>query len=155
MPAAHNTNNYKICHFKAQSLELHFTQITQLIIDNELHVLALGETWLKPHYPSNVFTIPGYNFERADRLGMRSGEVALYICESISYKVLSFSPQVDNYVFRPQFLFVFLQFGTVKILLGVIYSPSRTGYWHEIEEAILNCNTPYDYALLDGDFNIN
>ena len=152
---AHSSTNLKIWSFNAQSLELHFYDVTRLTLNNELHILAIGESWLKPNCSSEVLKVPGYNFVRVDRLGKKSSGIGIFIHDSIKYKVLSQSAQPETYSLRPEFLFVLLRIGSLKLLLGVVYSPSKSGYWHEVEEAFINCNTAFDYAIMVGDFNIN
>ena len=33
--------------------------------------------------------------------------------------------------------------------------PNKGGYWSDVEEAIMNINSAYDYKVIMGDFNIN
>ena len=94
--AAHSSTNLKICSFNAQSLELNFYDVTRLILDNELHILAIGESWLKPNRSSEVLKVPGYNFVRVDRLGKQSSGIGIFIHDSIKYKVLSQSAQPET-----------------------------------------------------------
>ena len=75
--------------------------------------------------------------------------------ESITAKEICRSAQPEVYRKRPEFLFIELSFGNLRMLCGVIYSPPHCGHWADVEEALLNCNNAYDFTLIMGDFNID
>ena len=81
--------------------------------------------------------------------------MALYVHESIKAKEVCRSAQPEIYRKRPEFLFLELSFDRFKLLCGAIYGPNKGGFWSEVEEAIMNINSAYDYKVIMGDFNIN
>ena len=83
------------------------------------------------------------------------GAVAVYIADSLKYRIVAQSPQSETYVKRAEFMFISLKLTTTTLLIGLIYSTPKSGYWSDVEEALLNCNAAQDYTILLGDFNIN
>ena len=57
-----------------------------------IHILALSETKLDPHYPKELTSLPGYQQERLDRTSSGGG-VSIYIRDSIKYKLHSDVPR--------------------------------------------------------------
>lgn len=151
------TRTFNICHSNAQSIFAHLHDLSTIVHSNNIHVLGISESFLKPGDSSTAITvsIPQYNLYRADRTGRRCGGVAIYVHESISVKEVCRSAQPEIYSRRPEFLFLELTLGPVKILCGTVYSPPKAGYWLDVEEAILNCNTSSDFTVIMGDFNID
>ena len=64
----------------------HIDQLRLLLLDLNLDVLTINETKLSLSIPSELVRINGYFFERLDRSN-RGGGVAMYIRDSINYKV--------------------------------------------------------------------
>ena len=42
-----------------------------------------------------------------------------------------------------------------KVLLGVVYILRNSGFWYKVEKAFVSCNSPYDFAVVLGDFNVD
>ena len=133
----------------------HFPDILSILNTYKLHILAISESWLKPHMSSKLFHAPGYKLARVDRIGKESGGVVFLIQESLHFQVIETSLQPDTNVKRPEFLFILCRVNSYKLLIGVVYSPRNSGFWHEVEEAFVCCNSPYDSAVVLGDFNID
>ncbi|OXU16825.1 hypothetical protein TSAR_004282 [Trichomalopsis sarcophagae] len=89
------------------------------------------------------------------REGKGCGSVAIYVHRSITVRVLCRLGQPLVYSEQPEFLFLELTLEHYKIFCGVVYSPPKTGFWSDVEEAILNCMNAYDLYILMGDFNID
>ena len=108
---------------------------------------------------SNIFQVPRYKLVRADRIASRSGGIALYIHESVQFTVIDQFQQSHVHVYKPEFLFVLLHVGSVKILLGLTYcapkATSKGKFWHDVEDALASIDKPSDHTILMGDFNIN
>ena len=83
-------NSLRIGHVNAHALSAHFFYVKAIVISKKLHAFAISKSWLAPEVHSNSVRIPGYNLERGDRLGKTEG-VALYIHESIKYKIVDTS----------------------------------------------------------------
>ena len=152
VPKAHFLN---IGHSNAQSLSAHITEIQKIVRDNNINVMGISETHLKPSIASSRVSIPNFNLFRVDRVGKKWGGVALYVHESIKAKEVCRSDHLEIYRKRPEFLFLELSFGRFKLLCGTIYGPNNGGFWSDVEEAMININSAYDYKVIMGDFNIN
>ena len=150
-----NSSQLRICHLKAQPIELYFAETCKLMQDHRFHIIAFTESRLKPNQSSKFFDISGYTFLRVDRLGVRSGGVVLYVDTSINCKEICRSEESVRLSKLPEYLFVSLQVGSFKILFGVIYGPHEGGYWSEIEDAPIRFNALSGYTILVGDFNID
>ena len=144
-----------ICHSNAQSINAHIFDVSKIACDNNIHIFGITESHLHPSFSSSLIAIPNYTLHRVDRMGKKRRGVAIYVHESISAKEVCRSAQPVVYQKRPEFLFLEVKVGSVKILCGTIYGPYRGGYWSDVEEAILNCNNAYDYTVIMGDFNID
>ncbi|CAF1100940.1 unnamed protein product [Brachionus calyciflorus] len=59
--------------------------IEDIISKNQINILCLNETFLKP---SNDLTIKNFNKARTDRKGKRGGGVAIGILKNIEYKII-------------------------------------------------------------------
>lgn len=150
-----NPGTLVIGHINVQSLEPHFTDISSILTKKKIHILAMSETWLKTKHSSSCLRVDHYQLVRHDRSGKGGGGVALYIHDSIGYRVVDQSPRSDVYCLRPEYLFVLCNVGSLKILVGVVYNPPKCGYWNEVEESLLCANSSQDYTLLLGDLNID
>ena len=74
---------------------------------------------------------------------------------SLKFRIVVKSPQSEIYAKRPKFMLILLKLTTATLLIGLIYSTPKSGYWSDVEEALLNCNAAQDFTILQGDFNIN
>ena len=152
IPASRNIN---FCHTNAESMSAHLHDVYDAVSKNQVHVLGVSESFLKPQTASKLVNMPGYKLFRHDRTGLGRGGVAMYVHESIPAKVVFRSAQHFVYVKRPEIIFVELTLGRSTLLCGTIYSPPGAGFWSDVEEAFLNYSRTYDYAIIMGDFNID
>ncbi|CAB0043744.1 unnamed protein product [Trichogramma brassicae] len=148
---------FKVGHVNAQSLSepCHFREVRSIMEHHEPHIMAVSESWLKTHISSCDVDVPGYVLLRHDRISRGCGGVALYVRSDLRCRCVASSERPGAYLLRPEFLFVLLDVGSVAILLGVVYSPPKAGFWSDVEEALLDVNVHYDRIILAGDFNIN
>ncbi|KAL7294840.1 hypothetical protein TKK_0011768 [Trichogramma kaykai] len=121
----------------------------------DLHLFAIGESWLKPRMHSGPFEVTGYTLFRHDRVGAGAGGVALYVRDGLRCRCVAFSERPPIYRNRPEFMFVQVRVESSSVLVCAVYNPPKAGYWSDLEEALLNCRVTYDYAILCGDLNIN
>ena len=70
----------KIVHLNAQSLFPKIEHIRIFLAQNEIHVLAISESWLHNEIQDNEINVPGYTYVRRDRPGRDThGGTAFYI----------------------------------------------------------------------------
>ena len=72
------------------------------MLDVELKIIALSETWIKPHHIN--YNLSNYNMEQNYRIKKRGGGVCLYLHNTLQYKVrddlqLGNDPETINSVF--------------------------------------------------------
>ncbi|OXU18063.1 hypothetical protein TSAR_010659 [Trichomalopsis sarcophagae] len=145
----------RTAHSNAQLILPHLHDLQTVVRDNDLHVLDINESHLKPSSPALV-DIEDFNLCRVDRLGNKGcGGVAIYVIKSIPAKEICRSAKLLVYSKHPEFLFLKLTLKHCKIFCGTVYSPPKAGFWSDVEEAILNCNTAYGAYILMGDFNVD
>jgi len=84
-----------IAHLNVRSLmaDGRLSEIASLLSFNNIDILCLSETWLKPHHMNSTLTISGYQpLVRRDRPAGRGGGVAVYLRDGLTYCVLQTAP---------------------------------------------------------------
>lgn len=76
-------------HLNVRSAVAKTDQVKHLLMNSNLDYLCLSETWLQTSTPVSVYSIPGYQCFRRDRVGGRGGGVLIYVrdgfkCERIT-----------------------------------------------------------------------
>uniref|UniRef100_A0ABD2WPP5 Endonuclease/exonuclease/phosphatase domain-containing protein n=1 Tax=Trichogramma kaykai TaxID=54128 RepID=A0ABD2WPP5_9HYME len=145
----------RVGHLNVHSLDAHFEDVRAIMTRRDLHLFAIGESWLKPRMHSGPFEVTGYTLFRHDRVGAGAGGVALYVRDGLRCRCVAFSERPPIYRNRPEFMFVQVRVESSSVLVCAVYNPPKAGYWSDLEEALLNCRVTYDYAILCGDLNIN
>ena len=79
-----------ICHVNVRSLvaDGRLLNVSSLVSFNNVDMLCLSETWLKPKHLSSSLLIPGFQPLRCDRLVDRGGGVAVYLRDGLAFKKL-------------------------------------------------------------------
>ena len=68
-------------------------EIASLLSVNNIDILCLSETWLKPQHMNYTLFIPGYQpLIRRDRPAGRGGGVAVYLRDGLTFSVLPVVP---------------------------------------------------------------
>ena len=66
-----------------------FHHVNNVVINVNIHVVCVTETWLQCHIPdSEAEEINGYNLIRRDRRNAVHGGVCIYVKESIPFTIL-------------------------------------------------------------------
>ena len=78
----------KFVHLNIVSLLKYHEEIKQIIVDNDIHVLALNETRLDSSIADSEISIPHYSLLRKDR-DRFGGGVAIYVHESIHFNLVT------------------------------------------------------------------
>lgn len=142
----------KSVHINAQSLMAHIYEIKEIFKRNNVDIIGVSESWLKPSIQSKEVAMSGYTIFRNDRLNKIGGGVAVYIREELKPKLIYTSP--SEYSAKPEFLFVEIGLsGVGALLLGVCYRPPKVGHLSDFENALIRLMPGYSRVLLMGDFN--
>lgn len=117
------------------------------IESTNIHAILVSETFLKPCLPLTSFALPGFHLIRNDRTEKGGGGVAIYIRSHIPFSILDKSP--SPYSRTSEHLIIQVLFGTLKLLLGVFYSPSsQKNYFEKFEELLENYALDADHVMV-------
>ena len=133
-----------------------FEQISLILKTcNNIDILFLLETFLKPFNPDSVYNIPGYNLYRKDRDGTKAGGGLLaYVADRVRAKRM-YEHEDDG--IESMWFNVCPHKSNRPILVGALYRPPSTNadtdnkIEHHIESAYLRSQE----MILVGDININ
>ena len=98
--------NFRLVHFNIRSLRnsAHWTQLQKFVIEMQIEVIALSETWLNTTIPNIEINIEGYTLYRQDRLHKRGGGVAAYVRKDIKATILKEISSVSTDLFHQLWL---------------------------------------------------
>ena len=75
-----------------RGLQSHIDELRSFVVGNGVHIMAINETKLSNTTPNCLVSIKDFALERKDR-DVFGGGVALYVRNTISYKVIDTLPQ--------------------------------------------------------------
>lgn len=143
---------FNVVHINAQSVPAHHSDLLVSFDSNTVDAILISESFLKPSLPPNLFTLPGFNLIRNDRVGKGGGGVAIYLRHDFSYKIINTSP--SQYSESAEYLFIEVTVNFTKLLLAVFYCPSlHINYFPILDNLLYQLCPIYDHILLLGDFN--
>ena len=98
--------NFRLVHFNIRSLRnsAHWTQLQKFVIETQIEVIALSETWLNTTIPNIEINIEGYTLYRQDRLHKRGGGVVAYVRKDIKVTILKEISSVSTDLFHQLWL---------------------------------------------------
>ena len=147
----YHKNNLKIIHYNAQSLrkKLHILETEA----TEFDIICITETWLNETINDNSLYLKGYlPIIRKDRQDGYGG-VAMYVKNNLATR-----RRDDIASFNTESLWVEIQNGNFKLLLGCMYRPpnSKSAYWEHLESCIENAKSiGLTNMFICGDLNCN
>ena len=151
-----------ITHLNVGRLVPNFDMVKQDIVSQAMHIATISETWLKDEHPSALVDIPGYQFIRQDRKGVKStkgGGLAAYINENCITDTTSWA-HLNQISDAAQMLWIEIKPGDLKkILLGIIYRPpgsNRLQFLEDFKEKLDAIKHIGDREVhITGDFNMD
>ena len=142
------------------SLAPKIDEVNSVVINANVDVVCITETWLQSHIPDSVVAINGFNLIRRDRKEAIHGGVCMYIKASIPYTILG-DLEDENGSFEVLWIKLRptrLPRGISSIIAGVVYHPPQainsmmldylTKCLMDLESKYPNCG-----LLVLGDFN--
>lgn len=149
------TKNLKICHVKAQSIFAHLDEFRAFFASAHYHhIIAVSESWLKQHVTDEMVSLAGYSLLCRDRNCKGGGGLAIYYHNFLKARVFRVSS--DTYCHRPEILIAeFETPSAFKLLVGLVYRPSRLGFLDEFEGIFALFINNYKHAIILGDLNSN
>ena len=152
LPSSRDKLNYGL--LNARSINNKTENVTEFILEHELDILCITETWLQPEdkFTASNVTPSGYSIVSNPRLIRRGGGVAAIIKSDLSCKRLT------NICFSTfEALLVKISSSSKSFAIGTIYrSPGHpNNFLVEFGEFLSTLIAKYDDFLLGGDFNIH
>src|SRR6218665_324347 len=149
-------NQLRLGHLNFRSLSNKLPEISLLLAQTKLSVLALTETWLNNDQASSI-NLPGFTFVHRSRVSGIRGGVGFFISLDIEFCEVEEAPRSKNNTFE-SIIIKLPQKTTSDIILGSIYRP--------LADSILEFTSAFEHLLNDltktnkklfisGDFNIN
>ena len=149
---------FRACHFNATSLCKYIDYARMNFQDKKpFHVIAVTETRFHSKFTDKMASIANYNIVRNDRIGRTGGGVALYVHNSLKYKVLTSSSNHGNLGLTEYLLCEVEPHGHHKLFVAVIYRPPNSPFYKKTDflEKLSNFFPEYNNKLILGDFNSN
>ena len=151
----------KIVHLNIRSLFKKIDQLRLILIDSNIDIITLSETWLHQNIDSQLINIQGYSVNRLDRElkythKKRGGRLVAYIKNSIEVNTYN-SESISSNDIEVQWLRV-KRHMSKDILLANIYRPlsgNLTQALSLLEKSIVSLASMNDKVLLLGDFNVD
>ena len=109
------------------SLAPKIDEVNSVVINANVDVVCITETWLQSHNPDSVVAINGFNLIRRDRKEAIHGGVCMYIKASIPYTILG-DLEDENGSFEVLWIKLRptrLPRGISSIVAGVVYHPPQ------------------------------
>lgn len=148
----------KVGLFNAGSLGTGHDNFIDAITRNDIDILAVNETWLKPGEEGRAPTLTGYRLHHIPRpltVRSRGGGVGFYIKRSINTRILPHP--VDPLHISVEQMWLAVVLNGRKIVIGTAYRPPWMNvdiFLDAISDSISSFSS-YDNLILMGDFNIN
>jgi exonuclease III len=155
-------NFLRVCSLNARSVRNKADEISEFIIDQELDILAITETWLSPGNKDNIvlgsLTPSGYQISHNPRKSGRGGGVAFIYKDTLTFKL-----QPSSTFASFEHIEALISTGNDSIRLVCIYRPpngSRSAkppsqFYNEFVDYIDSKATTSGHIVITGDFNFH
>ena len=80
-----NTKGFKVAHLNIRSVFPSIDELRLWMKTKPFNILTLSEIWFDESFTENDVSVPGYVFERKDRIEDRYGGVGMYILQNVHY----------------------------------------------------------------------
>ena len=146
-------NKFKAAQINARSLPKNIVELREVIVKTHFDTVAVSETRLTKHTPSDRSNIHNFNLFRSDRKNKRGGGVAIFLRNHYNAKVIK--TPCDKEI--PEMLWLEVTIAKKKVALGVLYKPPKIPYsvFINLYECLVGIYAKYPDTILMGDFNIN
>ena len=153
-------NAFSLIHLNIRSIpkNMHEFELYLASLDINFTVLAFTETWFKDE-TCLLYNLDGYSIESSHRAYRKGGGVALYLRDSLMYKLRH---DLDIYDDVMESKFVEIQKGSIgatrDAIVGVIYRPPNTDvslFNARIHTLLSKIKLENKICYLLGDYNIN
>ena len=146
-----------VAHVNICSLRNKVTDISELLIEHNIDIIAITETWLDSSITDSSVHIPQFTLYRHDRQTGRGGGVCFYVRDSLKVVQQYPCPAVGV-----EALFIKLcpsnRNNATSLAIGCIYRPPSTpvSFWHTLQHQVDDVlRQMHAQPILLGDFNVN
>ena len=136
----------------AQSLPSSIDTFRDFFAKESYNLIAVTESWLKPHIFDASVSLDNYFILRHDRTFSKGGGVCVYVYNSLIAKSVETSGNMKSY---PEFMMVEISHDSTRLLLCLVYRPPRIRHFDTFVDAFGAVSHFYTDILVMGDFNIN
>jgi hypothetical protein len=144
----------KLGHINVRSLFTGFSELVNIVKDNNLNIVALSETWLTKDTNSQTVSFDGYTLFRKDRQN-RGGGVGMYVTSTIRCSTFDVNFINDDTF---EYLLLELNLARVRVLIASFYRPPNynlINFCDNLESLMLNVFPAFDEVICLGDFNVD
>jgi hypothetical protein len=153
-----SANNFlKVVSINAQSIANsdHMNILRHLLSNQSVDIVAISETWLKSKTTDKFCSVNGYKLIRNDREGKGGGGVAIYVKNTIKFKILATSPNI----FDPkqvEYIFCQITLNNTQIVIAALYRrPYNDCSFDTFLHKMQHLRLKYDSIIMLGDFNVH
>lgn len=159
-PKCFKTTTFKCLVQNVRSITNKATIVEQYLVDNQIDIAVLTETWIKQSDPTyntvwNELLPEGYRFFNQSRVGTRGGGVGIVFSKSVT---TSQPLQLGSFS-SFEYIAVKMCINTDEpFILLVIYRPPKTSlsiFLSQFDMIMSMCKSEYDNILVAGDFNLH
>lgn len=142
----------KLAHLNIRSLRNKVTDITDILLKGNLHILGITETLLDSTFEDSSLHIQGYSIYRKDR-NARGGGVAIFIQDHIPVKM-----RIDLMLYEIEALWLQVHIPHLKpLLVCCCYRPPNANLAYLDKSCVMIdnvCDNQSEIYIM-GDFNID
>ena len=156
--------DFSIFHINSRSFCKNFDNIHELLSsfeDKPFSVISMSETWYKPDN-SNIINLENYNLHHTARQDRRSGGAAIYVHNSLSFRIrndLNLIQNRTNELDHCESVFIEIILPNKKnIIVGNIYRAHRTNtvsFLHDLNACLSKVSIENKPCYISGDFNFD
>ena len=158
LPGSQHTFVPSLMLSNVMSLVPKIDELREVILNSDVEIACITETWLRYHIDDNVVNVSGFRLVRLDRINSQHGGVCMYVRNNIQCNIVQ--DLLDSYFeivwvhIRP----TRLPRGIPCIIIGTLYHPPSANN-QEILDHLLKCLStiesrfPNSGVILLGDFN--
>ena len=153
-----NNIDFSLMHINARSLYAHLDSLKSLLarLTKQFSIIGISETWLNDN-TYDLVNIQGYNYISNHRKDKTGGGVAVYLQDTLDYKILPKCTLSNSEVIESLFIEISVPQGK-NTIVGVIYRPpnNRTSDFLELLSSIVSHATKGNkHCYIMGDFNLD
>ena len=144
-----NCTGLNICHFNAASIFNKMDEMRNLFDGVKFDIIAVTESWLKPHHSNKSVALNGYKCFRNDRV-TRGGGIVIYVRETITANVIKHSECSSI-----EYLFLELRCSSLRVLFSCIYNSHGSNDISCLLNQLSFFSPLYSNIVVTGDFNLD